>query len=184
MKIYTKTGDKGKTSLYDGKRITKDSVIFEVIGEIDELTSRIGMLYSLVKDQKNISLYLKKIQQILQDINSNIATIDKTKKIPQIKEELIFEIENNIDEMEEKLPKLTKFILPGINQTDAQAHLCRTQARKVERFLWKLENCTSRELLKNEKILDLTFVKVDIIILKFINRISDYFFVLARLLSN
>ena len=175
MKIYTKTGDKGKTSLYDGKRLNKFSLMFEVLGELDELTCRIGMLHALVKNDE-ILKYLRKIQQIIQDINSNIATIDKTKKLPYIGGELIVEIETKIDGMEGKLPKLTRFILPGIGRIDSQVHLCRTQTRKVERLLWKLNNC---EL--NGKILNLTLVKVDENILKFINRLSDYFFVLSRL---
>jgi cob(I)alamin adenosyltransferase len=110
---------------------------------------------------------LRKIQRTLQDFNSHIATIDKTnKKLPDLSESLILELENMIDEMEKMCPKLTKFILPGVTTPDALAHLCRTQARKAERW-----------------IVDMHFshkVNIPEIIIKYMNRLSDFFFVFAR----
>lgn len=182
MKVYTKTGDKGKTSLYDGKRIYKTSLIFEVLGEIDELSSRIGVLYALTNKKY---IYLKEIQQTLQDINSNIATLNKEKKkLPKIEENHINKLEERIDTMDKVLPKLTQFILAGSYTDDAQCHLCRTQARKAERFLWKLDQSINLEFVQKGEILDLTSIRIDSVILKFMNRLSDYFFVLARFLEN
>lgn len=163
MKIYTKTGDAGNTSLYDGSRAPKFSVVFQVLGEIDELNSRIGLLCTHMTDTD----MLRKIQRTLQDFNSHIATIDKTnKKLPDLAESLVLELENMIDEMEKVCPKLTKFILPGVTTPDALSHLCRTQARKAERY-----------------IVDMYYShKVDIpdIIMKYMNRLSDFFFVFSR----
>lgn len=170
MKIYTKTGDKGKTSLYDGSRVYKNELIFDVLGEIDELSSRIGMLCSICNEKY---ILLRQIQSILQDVNSIIATIDKLgKRIPEFSNKYTIQLENEIDEMERENSKLTKFILPGVTQTDAQAQLCRTQTRKVERFLWKLHNSTME--------LDTTTVTIDEDIMKYMNRLSDFFFVFGR----
>lgn len=187
MKVYTKTGDSGETSLYDGSRAKKYSINFEVLGEIDELSARIGMLCALIVE--NDCIYtLRKIQSILQDINSHIATIDKkNKKLPIIKQCIVDDLEMNIDIMEEKNPKLTRFILPGVCMTDAQAQLCRTQARKVERCMVKLHN--SNEIIKGNKgkeeiNIHLSDFEVDEVILKYMNRLSDYFFVLARWLCS
>ena len=163
MKIYTKTGDAGNTSLYDGSRAPKFSVVFQVLGEIDELNSRIGLLCTHMPDTD----MLRKIQRTLQDFNSHIATIDKTnKKLPDLPESLVLELENMIDEMEKVCPKLTKFILPGVTTPDALSHLCRTQARKAERY-----------------IVDMHFshkVEIPEIIMKYMNRLSDFFFVFSR----
>lgn len=163
MKIYTKTGDSGNTSLYDGSRAPKHSVVFQVLGEIDELNCRIGLLCTYITDTN----MLRKIQRTLQDFNSHIATIDKTnKKLPALPESLVLELENMIDEMEKACPKLTKFILPGVITSDAHSHLCRTQARKAERY-----------------IVDMHFshkLQIPEIIMKYMNRLSDFFFVFAR----
>jgi cob(I)alamin adenosyltransferase len=163
-KIYTKTGDKGTSSLYNGNRICKDSIYFDVLGENDELSSRIGILYSMATPNLDLKGFcvkkvLRSIQSLLQDINSNIAKANTI-----IPEDSISEIESYIDIMDCHLPKLTKFILPGSYTLDAQAHMCRTQVRKVERALWKMNGS----------------VLVDDIICKYMNRLSDFFFMLAR----
>jgi cob(I)alamin adenosyltransferase len=173
MKIYTKTGDGGMTSLYDGTRVQKSHEIFDLLGEIDELSSRIGMLCALNRsnehsDQRlsNTSQLLRTIQHILQNFNSHLATPDESKKsrLPVLSETWVTKLEDAIDSMEKENSKLTKFILPGVRPIDAQAHLCRTQTRTVERMLVeKYNNCD-----------------VNLIMLHFFNRLSDYFFVLAR----
>lgn len=185
MKIYTKTGDLGETSLYDGSRAPKYAINFEVLGEIDELSCRIGMLISLLNndDRFNI-LFLRKIQRTLQNFNSHIATIDQTnRKLPVLSESLVQKLEEEIDNMEFYNPTLTKFILPGVTQEDSQAHLCRTQARKVERVLNNLHN-TSELLTVYKKgehsHVELEQFKIPEIMLSYMNRLSDYFFVLAR----
>jgi cob(I)alamin adenosyltransferase len=170
MKIYTKTGDKGQTSFYDGSRALKSTINFEVVGEVDELSSRVGLVCALI-DKEYFSVQLRKIQATLQGINSHIATVDKTKyTLPTIEASLVTDLEIAIDAMEKVNPKLTKFILPGVTQTDAHAHLCRTQTRKVERMIIGL--CSEQPNAVPE------------IVMQYINRLSDFFFVFARWLCS
>jgi cob(I)alamin adenosyltransferase len=177
MKIYTKTGDKGITGLYDGSRITKTSIFFDVLGEIDELSSRIGLLYSTMQPiQRKIDSaftydvilgFLRLIQENLQDINTIIATVKKSRKtIPTFTEDQVKKTERMIDSLESSNTKITTFLLPGATVVDAQSHLCRTQTRKVERYLWKLQAASTVEVPSN--------------ILQYVNRLSDFFFVLSR----
>ncbi len=188
MKVYTRTGDKGITSLYDGKRIAKNSVFFEVLGEIDELSSRVGVLISNLSEKDTpdgLLAQLRVVQGILQDINSIIATVDSAgRKLPEVTEDDITKLEVSIDRMEQSNPKLTKFILPGVTVSDAHSHMCRTQTRKIERRLWEMQRSNEYvEVFKmkdQETYIDLTEVNIDENILKYINRLSDYFFVLSR----
>ena len=167
MKIYTKTGDSGDTSFFDGSRAPKYSMAFQVLGEVDELSARIGLLCSHLKDTN----MMRKIQRTLQDFNSHIATMDKTnKKLPNLSEDLVANLEQMIDEMEKFNPKLTKFILPGVTTADALAHLCRTQARKAERYM--IEYCKTEIIVLPECMF------------KYMNRLSDFFFVFARWICN
>lgn len=181
MKIYTKTGDSGKTSLYDGRRIDKNSVVFEVIGEVDELNSRIGVACSLCESNYLYSRVFREVQCKLQDINSIIATIDKTgKKLPVITEDDVVTLETRIDNYTSVTPKLKKFILPGVTQLDAVIHTCRTQTRKVERCLWNLHEELS--IIQDEKgnNIDMGDVQIESSIFKYINRLSDFFFAFSR----
>ena len=192
MKVYTKTGDSGNTSLYDGSRAPKYAINFEVLGEMDELSSRIGMLCVMVREMNGTinSMvepkidFLRKIQRTLQDFNSHIATIEQeNRKLPYLSDTLVSEIESYIDAMEMVNSKLTKFILPGVNRDDGQAHLCRTQARKAERVLNNLHS--TNELLTVTRGGESTHVELEKfsipdIMLKYMNRLSDFFFVLAR----
>lgn len=188
MKVYTRTGDKGITSLYDGKRIAKNSLFFEVLGEIDELSSRIGVLCaSLTGATLSVEpiQQLRVIQGILQDINSIIATVDPNgRTLPFVTADDITKIETFIDTMEGSNPKLTKFILPGVTISDSHAHMCRTQTRKVERRLWEMHNSNEYvEIFKvsgQDSYIDLSEVEIHEHIFKYVNRLSDYFFVLAR----
>lgn len=187
MKIYTKTGDKGTTSLYDGSRRPKSDMHFEVLGSMDELSSRIGMLVALTNQKIPL---LRKIQRTLQDFNSHIATIKNVgKKLPIFELNIVTELEEAIDEMEKVNPKLTKFIIPGVNQDDAQAHMCRTQARTAERSLLRLlgeykdQEKRLKQIIQNQvdnPLIEITTFTVPEVILVYINRLSDYFFVLAR----
>jgi len=165
-KLYTKTGDKGTTSLYDGSVRSKSDDIFEVLGTIDELSSFIGLLSSHVTDYEIIR-YLRKIQVLLIDISSIIATPDKTKYTPPaVDVYIVKECENEIDEYSKRTSKLTEFIITGVSQSDSLANVCRTTTRKVERMLIKY---------KDE-------IKLEQHIPIFINRLSDYFFALSRFL--
>ena len=176
MKIYTKTGDKGKTSLYDGNVVRKTSYVFDVLGDIDELSSRLGIAISF--DENNIiSEELRTIQKTLQDINSILATYEKQKRknLPSIDEENINHLEQSIDVFTENTPPLTQFILPGVTPVDSYLHLCRSQTRKIERMLWMFVENHSIEM-ENKTIHN----QLDTVVLRYFNRLSDFFFAAAR----
>lgn len=180
MKIYTKTGDSGLSYLYDGNRISKNSLFFEVLGNIDELSSNIGLLFSFLENSnEEINLQLRFIQKKLQNIGTEIATVDRSNKnILIIDENQIKIIEEYIDNMEKVNSLLTKFILPGVEKCDAQCHICRTICRRVERSLWGLQN--EKNIIQGKRDIDMKDFNINTDIFKFVNRLSDYFFVLSR----
>jgi cob(I)alamin adenosyltransferase len=143
-----------------------------VLGENDELSSRIGFLQAVIKTLNLNTSYmtiLREIQRHIQDFNSHIATVDKYKrKLPVLEEKWILQLEELIDEMELELPSLTKFILPGVELADSQAQLCRTQTRKAERLIVQL-SIEHPELIPS-------------IVVRYMNRLSDFFFVYSRML--
>jgi len=181
MKIYTRSGDEGNSSLYDGSRISKSEIFFDVLGELDELSSRIGLLSSLLSSDDTLFEFLRIIQGKIQDINTIIATIKTKKDLPKITDFDILVIEQQIDNLEKNNEPLTKFILPGVTHLDSQSHLCRTQARKVERYLWKLHN-SKDNIIKTNGVIELKDIVIDNTITSYVNRLSDLFFVLARFL--
>lgn len=167
MKIYTKTGDKGKTSLFGGTRVSKDHIQIEAYGTVDELNSFLGELISFV-DEAEKGLFLKNIQSILFDIGSHLASDGKASEfLPVLDATIIKSLEEEIDSMSQKLPELKSFILPGGNTRIAKAHICRTISRRAERRVITLSELT----------------QIDQVIIIYLNRLSDYFFVLARYLS-
>jgi cob(I)alamin adenosyltransferase len=169
MKIYTKTGDDGKTGLIGGTRVSKNDNRIEAYGTVDELNSFLGLLasYQLLKTEQ---YFLEKIQHRLFAIGSYLAT-DTSKIVVNeasiIHENDIYEIEQEIDRLNENLPKLTNFILPGGSIEGSTCHICRTVSRRAERRILNLTN---------------TYV-IDIELIKYINRLSDYFFVLSRYIT-
>ena len=169
MKIYTKKGDKGETSLLGGTRVSKSHIRIESYGTVDELNSWIG----LIRDQQidnNTKKFLIHIQDRLFTIGSHLAS-DPAKsgiKIPGIKEEDVSALEKEMDKMNEVLPEMRSFVLPGGHTTVSYCHIARCVCRKAER-------CTVH-LASEEKVED--------IIIKYLNRLSDYLFVLSRKLSN
>jgi len=175
MKIYTKTGDKGKTSLFGGTRVPKYDLRIEAYGTVDELNSHIGLL----RDQKiddHTSKSLLKIQNELFTIGSMLATppAKETLKsgkerldIPKISLEQLLFLEQEIDRMEKGLIPMTHFILPGGHQTVSFCHISRCVCRRAERLVVQLHEAEPI----NENILS------------YLNRLSDYLFVLARKLS-
>ena len=165
MKVYTKKGDKGKTQLLGGSMVDKDHAKLECYGTIDELNSFIGNVY----DQEINSFHkeiLLKIQNQLFNLGSNISFDGEKNKIklPNIKIENIQMLENRIDKMEENLPKLKSFILPSGHPTASKCHIARTVCRRAERNLVRLSKTT----------------KIDMLHLQYLNRLSDYLFVLSR----
>lgn len=175
MKIYTKTGDTGKTSLFGGTRVPKYNLRIEAYGTIDELNAYIG----LVRDQKidtHTSDILLKIQTELFTLGAMLATPPEKELLKSGKERLNIEktndekialLENEIDVMNEVLPPMTNFILPGGHTTVSYCHIARCVCRRAERITTQLSDESS----------------INPQILMYLNRLSDYLFVLARKLT-
>jgi len=175
MKVYTKTGDKGTTSLYGGVKVSKDNIRIEVYGTVDELNSAIG----LIRCSEIGHIYneqLIQVQKNLFHIGAELATppdklflANGKPRLPKvIGEQDIQDLENRIDEMEEELPPLTHFILPGGNLGASHAHLSRCICRRAERLTVGLKET---EVTREE-------------VLRYLNRLSDYLFVLARKIAH
>lgn len=169
--IYTKTGDKGTTSLIGGVRVPKTHVRLEAYGTIDELNSQLGLLITAVSDVASKEM-LQYIQHKLFAVGSYLAT-DQTqvdlKVESQISEESILRLEHAIDEIDEILPPWRGFILPGGSYAASLCHVCRTVCRRAERCMLSLEENGLGEIDERVK--------------QFMNRLSDYLFVLARKLN-
>ncbi len=166
-KIYTKTGDDGTTGLFGGARLSKDDIRIEAYGTVDELNSIIGWLMTVIPDQQIDSL-LQNIQSRLFTVGSNLASQPGKDMItPDLLEEDIALLETSIDKMQATLAPLTHFIMPGGSQSVSAAHIARTVCRRAERRCVTLSNKSS----------------VEPIILLYLNRLSDFFFVLARWLA-
>ncbi len=175
MKIYTKTGDKGTTALFGGTRVPKYNLRIESYGTADELNSHIG----LIRDQEiseHIKSSLNKIQHDIFTLGAMLATPPEKETLKNGKERLnILKVENNsieflekeIDKMNEELPQMTHFILPGGHQTVSFCHIARCVCRRTERLVVELNE---QEPINPD-------------VLMYLNRLSDYLFVLARKLS-
>lgn len=169
-KIYTKTGDKGKTSLIGGTKVFKNDIRIETYGTVDELNSHIGLVndYTPHEHQREI---LKQVQDRLFVIGAALAC-DTDKKtgvqIPDLKEEDIALLEKEIDLMNEQLPLMKNFILPGGHAAVSSTHIARCVCRRTERLC---VNMQQHELF------------VEPLIIKYLNRLSDYLFVLARFIA-
>jgi len=169
VKIYTKTGDKGQTSLYGGRRILKDDIRIEAYGTIDELNSFIGQLLVDIPTSIGQNELLTAIQNRLFTIGANLASDpQKELPIPDLKEDDIDLLEMAMDNMDESLEPLRSFILPGGSSANASAHICRTVARRAERRMVSLS--------ESEEVAP--------ILIKYVNRLSDYFFVLGRRIAS
>lgn len=178
QKIYTKTGDKGSTSLFGGKRVGKDDEQIEAYGTIDELNSYIGCLRdyineSTISDKSNIIEFLIPIQDRLFSIGAHLATdynkLEKVKEmLPPLLDEDIKLLEHAIDEMEKNLEPMKFFVLPGGNKIVSYCHIARCVCRRAERNVVRY--------LKTQSYIEPH-------ILPYLNRLSDYLFVLSRYLS-
>jgi len=167
MKIYTKTGDNGDTSLIGGYRVSKSSLRIESYGTVDELNSWLGLIVEFLP--KNRIEELQSIQSLLFSMGAQLANKSKEKKRPfsEVSSADIKALEKYIDEYELLLPKMTHFILPGGNKAAAHTHIARCVCRRAERIVVQL----SRIDFVDEKVL------------VYLNRLSDYLFCLARALA-
>jgi cob(I)alamin adenosyltransferase len=167
QKIYTKTGDKGTTSLLGGTKVPKSHLRIEAYGTVDELNSYVGLCKDLLPDEQGRKI-LQEIQDRLFTIGSSLAC-DPVKepkmKIPDLKEEDITLLENEMDRMNDVIPEMKSFILPGGHPTLSHLHIARCICRRAERCCVRLES--GKE-------------EIGSIIIKYLNRLSDYLFVLAR----
>ena len=173
-KIYTRSGDAGKTRLIGGKKRFKDDIRVEAYGTVDELNAEIGLCRELLIENGNKQFHslihtLKSIQNELFDLGTQLAAVegDKSHKLPQLSDDAVSRLESEIDTLNESLSELTSFVLPGGSQINAQFHITRNVCRRAERravTLYKLE-------------------KMDQIYLKYLNRLSDALFVWSRWIS-
>lgn len=175
MKIYTKKGDQGETSLLGGTRVSKSHIRIESYGTVDELNSWLG----LIRDQNisnDIKNFLIHIQDRLFTIGSHLASDpDKSKaKIPDVKEEDIAALEKEIDKMNETLLEMRSFVLPGGNTIVSYCHITRCVCRRAERAV---------VLLASKEKVQVSVPMGEDIIIKYLNRLSDYLFVLSRKFS-
>ncbi len=171
MKIYTKAGDQGKTSLIGGTRVPKSHIRIESYGTVDELNSFIGLLSDLVEDTK-IKTDLKEIQDRLFTVGSSLACDPEKEsalKIPDLKEEDITGLELAMDSMNEVLAPMKSFIIPGGHQAISTAHIARCVCRRAERW------CVN---MQEEDLF------VEVLVIKYLNRLSDYLFTLARYIGH
>ena len=169
MKIYTKTGDKGTTSLVGGVRVSKTDARLEAYGTVDELNSELGLLQTYLTAEEDLEC-IAFVQRKLFAIGGYLAT-DQTKtdlrKSCVITQEDVEKMEHAIDEIDRALPPLRSFIIPGGSRSSAVCHVCRTVCRRAERRILALND----------------LYEVDLYLTSFMNRLSDYLFILARKLN-
>lgn len=172
VKIYTKTGDEGKTSLLGGTRTDKSSRVIDVYGTIDELNSSIGVVVSHLTSIDKVQGHLLLIQRVLFDMGALFATGPKERvkfSLREIVEKDILNLENWIDEMTSELGELTSFILPGGSVPSSFCHVSRTVCRRLERLMVELNKTNPEWNVENA--------------IKYTNRLSDYLFTASRYIN-
>ncbi len=167
MKVYTKTGDKGTTSLYDGNRVKKDYIRVESYGTIDELNSSLGLCKNYV-EEKVIKELLEVVQRKLFDVAGELATKDFNQFKSRVAEEDILFLETQIDHFTQLMDQENAFILPGSNLVSAHLHIARTICRRAERRMITLNDLEA----------------ISTTVLKYINRLSDFIYAFARFLES
>ncbi|MFK7807471.1 MAG: cob(I)yrinic acid a,c-diamide adenosyltransferase [Saprospiraceae bacterium] len=166
FKIYTKTGDKGDTGLYGGRRLPKSHIRIDAYGTVDELNSYIGLIRDQLTEPAQRNL-LKEIQDRLFTIGANLASDpEKDMPVPDVHDSDIELLEKKMDEMDEHLPALKNFILPGGHTTVSYCHLARCVCRRAERIVVALDHTEGE--------------KVEAILIRYLNRLSDFLFMLSR----
>ena len=168
MRIYTRTGDKGKTSIIGG-RVDKDDTRVEAYGTVDEVNCFVGQAIQELDPQlfKDVLADLEKIQHELFDCGGDLANVTEKREL-KLQQEMIEYLEKKIDEFTDEAPELERFILPGGTKPSASIHIARTVTRRAERLVVKL--------VKSDP-------KTPELALMYLNRLSDYFFALARVIN-
>jgi cob(I)alamin adenosyltransferase len=174
VKVYTKTGDKGDTGLVGGERVSKSSILINTYGEVDELNSFVGLVFSTFPKDNKVSFTseFQLVQNTLFNLGSNLACkVEDREKflIPNISIDSISTLENSIDKMNDDLETLKNFILPGGSLCASNCHVARSVCRRVERSLVSLSKKYDNYLPENAIV--------------FVNRLSDYFFVMSRFVN-
>ena len=170
MKIYTKKGDAGQTSLLGGVRVPKHHLRIEAYGTVDELNSYLGVLKDQMPADAEYSDFLKEIQDALFTLGSHLASdpsASSMMKLPEVTEADVERLEKSIDEMDGQLPALKNFVLPGGHPANSFAHVARCVCRRAERLVVQL----SEE------------AEISAVILQYLNRLSDWLFTFARMMS-
>ncbi|MDR1673651.1 MAG: cob(I)yrinic acid a,c-diamide adenosyltransferase [Bacteroidales bacterium] len=165
MKVYTKTGDAGKTSLTGGKRVAKNHPRIEAYGTVDELMAHTALLMDMLDDDGDKKFLLWTLDRLMVVASVLATEEDSRKKIPALEEEDVIRVEQQIDGMECELEPLHSFVLPGGHIAVSQCHVARTVCRRAERTIVALEQ------------------DVPLPVNEWVNRLSDYFFVLSRKIS-
>jgi cob(I)alamin adenosyltransferase len=169
-KPYTRTGDEGKTSLIGGRRVAKYDLRVDTYGTVDELSAYVGVLSDIDKERRFADFFVE-LQNKLLTVESLFALDNESeiaKQMPSIEPGDIDKVEHLIDELNEELPPLRAFVLPGGELRASYAHVCRTVCRRAERMAWRLHDEFGTNMLA----------------IKYLNRLSDLFFVMARYYQN
>jgi cob(I)alamin adenosyltransferase len=171
IRIYTRTGDKGTTSLIGGTKVPKSHLRIEAYGTVDELNSHIGLCRDLIQDE-SVRARLLEVQDRLFTIGSSLACDPEKEprmRLPDLREEDVRGLEEDIDRMSESIPPMQSFILPGGHPVVSQLHIARCVCRRAERCCVRLE---------------LESLEVEGILLKYLNRLSDHLFVMSRYMAH
>ncbi len=171
IRIYTRTGDKGTTSLIGGTKVPKSHLRIEAYGTVDELNSHIGLCRDMIGDEK-VRAVLLEVQDRLFTIGSSLACDperEPSMRLPDLREEDVRGLEQEIDRMSESIPPMRTFILPGGHPIASHLHIARCVCRRAERCCVRLE---------------LESLEVEGILLKYLNRLSDHLFVLSRYMTH
>ncbi len=168
MKIYTRSGDAGSTGLVGGTRVRKSDLRVESYGTTDELCSMIGLAVSFMEQEDPFREELLKVQQVVFDCGSDLAKLNDSQQPYKVTQAEIDFLEERIDEYWDKTPEITRFILPGGTRVASTLHVARCIARRAERCVVALMD---------------TEAEINPLVLSYLNRLSDYFFALARLIN-
>ncbi len=171
MKVYTKTGDKGTTALVSGERVSKYDDRVEAYGTVDELTAFMALLSDKMRHDQSLNDYIamnERINSMLMNVEAHLAAGDENQyPLPAVSDRAIEELEQGIDKMQGELPAITKFTLPGGCKLNSLCHVCRTICRRAER----------RAILVAESH------SMDENVVKYLNRLSDYLYLLGRTMT-